>query len=133
MREPGGPEERPSAGSSSLILIVEDEVFIALEVQALLLNHGFRVLGPAPSVEQALALLAANKPDAAVLDVSLRGELVSPVAEALRRMRVPFVVTSAYDRPDRIAGEVLTGAPHLGKPTSDGALLRALESVLDRE
>lgn len=130
MREPGGPEGGPSGGSGSLILIVEDEYFVALEVQALLLSHGFRVLGPVPSVEQALALLAANSPDAAVLDVSLRGEVVSPVAEALRQMHVPFVVTSAYDQPERIAGDVLSGAPHLGKPTSDAALLRALRQVL---
>lgn len=101
MNEPGWPGNRPSGRPAWLVLVVEDEVFIAMEVQAVLIDHGFHVLGPVPSVEEALDLLASQTPDAAVLDVSLRGELVSPVAEALRRMDVPFVVTSAYENPER--------------------------------
>lgn len=129
MSEPGWPERHPSGQSACLILVVEEEVFIALEVEAVLLDHGFRVLGPAPSVDEALDLLASPTPDAAVLDVSLRGELVSAVAEALRRKHVPFVVTSAYEHPEHVAG-VLAGAPHLGKPTDGHALLEALRGLL---
>jgi DNA-binding response OmpR family regulator len=130
MLEAEGRRNGPSPHGEALVLIVEDEVFIALELQDVLLSEGYLVLGPAPSVEQALALLAATTPDAAILDVSLRGELVSPVAEALRQKQVPFVVTSAYDNPERLAGAALAGAPHLGKPTSAEALLRALRQVL---
>ena len=63
----------------------------------LLEGHGYRVLGPASTVAEALRLLAAERPDVALLDVNLRGETVTPVAEALRTRGVPFVLASAYE------------------------------------
>ena len=61
----------------------------------------------------------------ALLDVNLRGELVTPVAEALRARGVPFVLTSAYDRA-QLTAEVLAGAPSVGKPVNVRRLLAAL-------
>jgi hypothetical protein len=61
----------------------------------------------------------------ALLDVNLRGEMVTPVAEALRARGVPFVLASAYDRA-QLTAEVLVGAPTVGKPTSVRHLLAAL-------
>ena len=88
------------------------------------------MLGPAATVAEALRLLAAEAPDVALLDVNLRGEMVTPVAEALRALGVPFVLASAYDRSDLAAAE-LAGAPNLGKPTSDSRLLAALAQVIE--
>jgi len=56
------------------ILIVEDEFLFVME-----LDNGFQVLGPAANVSTALTLLRAERPDAAVLDVNLAGEWVTPV------------------------------------------------------
>jgi two-component system, response regulator PdtaR len=64
-------------------------------------------------------------PDVALLDVNLRGELVTPVAERLRALGVPFVVASAYDGA-RLAELGLGGAPAVVKPASERALLAAL-------
>jgi hypothetical protein len=47
-----------------LALIVEDEFFIAMALEALLTSHGWRVLGPALSIEDALLLLRTKRPDA---------------------------------------------------------------------
>ena len=55
-----------------------------------------------------------------------RNELVTPVAEALRARNVPFAVSSAHDMPERFGGEVLAGAPNVGKPASERRLLAAL-------
>jgi DNA-binding response OmpR family regulator len=129
VRQPERPPARDT-GKSRLILVVEDEVLIALEVEAVLLEQGFLVLGPATTVEAALTLIAKHQPDAAILDVNLRGELVSPVAEALRYRGVPFLTTSAHGHPDQVAGAVLAGVPHLGKPTSSVTLLTALRTLL---
>ena len=88
-------------------------------------THGFRVLGPATTVAAALRLLDGAAPDVALLDVNLRGEPVTPVAEALRARGVPFVLVSAYDRA-QLTAEVLAGAPNVGKPTNVRRLLAAL-------
>jgi two-component system, response regulator PdtaR len=121
--------ERAPAGP--LVLVAEDEFLLALELELLLEGHGYRVLGPAATVAEALRLLAAATPDVAVLDVNLRGETVTPVAEALRASGVPFLLASAYDRSD-LADPVLAAAVNLGKPTSDGRLLAALAQAVGR-
>jgi two-component system, response regulator PdtaR len=109
-----------------LVLVVEDEFLIAWDLEYLLRRHGWRVLGPAGSVAEALRLLEGEEaPAVALLDVNLRGEPVTPVAAALRDRGVPFVLASAYDRLD-LAAPVLAGAPNVGKPTDEARLLAAL-------
>jgi CheY-like chemotaxis protein len=116
--------ERPPRGP--LVLVVEDEFLLAMDLALLLERHGWRVLGPAATVAQALHLLDGGSPPAvALLDVNLRGELVTPVAAALRARGVPFVLASAYDRLDLVA-PALAGAPNVGKPTDEARLLAAL-------
>lgn len=115
-----------------LVLVVEDEFLIALDLTYLLQRHGFRVLGPAATVVAALRLLEQGAtPDVALLDVNLKGELVTPVAEALRARGVPFVLASAYDRA-QLSAEVLAMAPNVGKPTSERRLLAALAQAVER-
>lgn len=96
-----------------------------MDLEHLLVRHGYRVLGPAATVAEGLRLLAGELPDMAVLDVYLHGEMVTPVAEALRARGVPFVLATAYDRA-QLTAEVLVGAPTVGKPTSMRHLLAAL-------
>ncbi len=92
------------------ILVVEDEFLIAMELDNTLRNAGYQVLGPVPNVSAALGVLAAERPDAAVLDVNLEGEWVTQVAEVLRAMFVPFILTSAYGAADLHAEPVLRNA-----------------------
>ncbi len=108
------------------VLVVEDDFLIALDLETTLERHGWRVLGPAPNVEEALRLLDAERPDVALLDINLGHETVTPVAVALRSLQVPFVLSSAFD-PTGVAGmEVLAGAPKVGKPASERRLLSEL-------
>ena len=44
---------------------------------------------------------------------------------------VPSVVASAYGRPELVGGDVLIGAPNVGKPTDEHRLLLALEQPLN--
>ena len=122
------PARVPPAGSL-LVMVVEDEALLALDLELTFLRHGWRVLGPALSVAEALDLLKTEKPDVALLDVNLRGELVTPVVEALRAMAVPFVLASAYSRPD-LEAAVLAEVPNVGKPTNERHLIAALATVV---
>ena len=116
--------------AADLVLVVEDEFLIAMEMKAVLLGAGYAVLGPAATVADALSLLEQWRPDAAVLDVNLGGERITPVAMALKRRDVPFVLTTAYWPADLANEPLLSGAVNLGKPTSPIRLLNALERML---
>jgi two-component system, response regulator PdtaR len=116
------PQPRPDG---RLVLVVEDELLIAMDLELLLQRNGWRVLGPAATVTEALWLLQGATPDVALLDINLRGELVTPVAEELRARGVPFVLASAYDDHE-LAVLALAKAPNVGKPTNERRLLAAL-------
>jgi DNA-binding response OmpR family regulator len=122
--------ERPPRGP--LVLVVEDEPLLAMDLELTLAQHGYRVLGPAGTVAEALRLLAGETPRAALLDLNLKGEMATPVAGRLRAMGVPFMLTTAYD-PARLTAAELAGAPSLGKPTSNRRLLTALAALLSTE
>jgi CheY-like chemotaxis protein len=110
------------------VLVVDDERLIALYDQDLLEGWGCTVLGPASSVAEALELLEADPPDAAVLDFDLGGESSEPIAEALRKVNRPFVVTTGYER--HHLGPCTAGARMLGKPVDAEALRSALTEML---
>ena len=127
---PLGQAEELLSSSGRVVLVVEDEFLIAMNFELLLQRHGWRVLGPAATVAEGLQLLADERPDVALLDVNLRGEPVTPVAEELRARGVPFVLASAYDH-HRLAPETaLAGVLNLGKPTNEGCLLAALAQAV---
>ncbi|WP_200937241.1 MULTISPECIES: hypothetical protein [unclassified Phenylobacterium] len=73
-----------------------------------------------------MSRLAVDRPDAAVLDVSLSGERVTPVAHMLLLMQVPFVL--AFLPPDLLNEPILATAQNLGKPTSADKLLAAMHA-----
>ena len=128
-RRPALATERalPKPGAAR-VLVVEDEALIALELMETLSAHGFAPIGPARSASEALALLARERCDAAVLDVTLGHETAEPVARALYARRVPFVVASGYEQ-SQLAQE-LRLAPFLRKPVDAQALIRQLKALL---
>jgi DNA-binding response OmpR family regulator len=69
------------------VLVVEDEALIGMLLEDELLEAGAEVVGPACSVKEALELIDQVAADgglsAAVLDINLEGETVSPVADRL--------------------------------------------------
>jgi CheY-like chemotaxis protein len=91
--------ERPPDLSGWRILVVEDEYLIAMDLADRLADLGAEVIGPAGSLAEALAIVAAegSRIDGAVLDVNLRNERVYPVADALVAHGVRFVFASGYD------------------------------------
>lgn len=125
---------RRQAGSQDealpLILVVEDEPLIALDLAGTLEEGGFSVLGPAFTVSSALTLLDGQRPDAAVLDVNLGREVVTPVAHVLHRAHVPFLISSARSWDGLPEDAVLRRAPRLGKPTPAARLVASLREML---
>jgi len=71
------------------IMILEDEPLIAVMMRDWLREMGCEIVGPADTVRGALALLEDHMIDAAILDVSLKGENCLPVADALGQRGIP--------------------------------------------
>jgi DNA-binding NtrC family response regulator len=116
--------------SGRRVLVIEDEMLVAMEFESLLQRQGCAVLGPAPTVDRALALLDHDRPDAAILDLNLNGESATAVAVALKTRGVPFVIVTGYGEAQSSEPE-LQGAPRVDKPVNHHALVRALARVLD--
>ena len=78
------------------ILIVEDEMLVAMNVEDMLLDLGHEVAGIASRLAPALALAKEAEIDAAILDVNLAGEQSFPVAELLDGRGIPFLFATGY-------------------------------------
>lgn len=110
------------------VLVVEDEMFIAMLVKELLSAAGYRV-HEAARVDEALAFLDTNAGvKAALLDINLNGEEVFPVARRLREMGVPFVFASGYGR-DGLPSE-FSKSEVLQKPYLPETLRSAIAGLL---
>src|SRR3954469_6352728 len=78
------------------VLVVEDEMMVAMYVEDLLTDLGFEVAAVATGLEQALPLARNGEFDFAVLDINLAGQLSFPVADELRKRGIPFLFASGY-------------------------------------
>lgn len=96
------------------VLVVEDETAIAMIFEEVLRDSGFDVVGPVSKLDAAISLARHEKLDAAVLDVTIRGGEVYPVADILKMRNVPFVLASGYG--EWALPEAYRGLPRLSKP-----------------
>ncbi len=78
------------------ILVVEDEMLIALLFEDILADLDCAVVGPALKISPALSLARTADIDAAILDVNLGGDSSFPVADILRQRGVPLIFASGY-------------------------------------
>lgn len=117
---PGMTVEAGPSLSDQHVLVVEDEAVVALELSRVLAAAGARVIGPAGTIEEAMALLDAHPIDRALLDVNLGGRPITPVATALRRQGIPFVYLTGYQEPE------VDDGPILRKPVPANVLIGAL-------
>lgn len=127
----GGPPRaaQPARIEGLRVLIVEDALLLALELEAGLTEAGAEVVGSAGDLEEAKRM-SALAVDAAVLDANLNGESVQPVAEALAARRVPFVFATGYGD-DKVMPQNFD-APVIRKPYDVTQVVAALAEVTGR-
>jgi CheY-like chemotaxis protein len=117
-----------SPSTDRRILLVEDEIFVVWLLEDMLTDLGCAIVGPASSVNQALAMIDAEAIDAAVLDVNLNGQMSYPIADALAARGVPFVFSTGYDK-DTLLDRYRT-FPGLQKPIQRSELSDTLAKLL---
>ena len=115
--------------TGSRILVVEDEYYLADDLRALIGRTGADVLGPVPTADQARSLIeGAERVDAVLLDINLRGSTAYELADQLRASDVPFAFVTGYDRsvlPARFAD-----TPTVHKPMNAEKLDALLATLL---
>lgn len=113
------------------VLVVEDEAFLAMDIEELLRQLDCEVVATASTVEAALAHVRRGGIDGAILDLNLHGASVLPVAEALAGAEIPFVLLTGYPRRESDPSP-LREARRIGKPFSVASLSVALAETLLR-
>lgn len=109
------------------ILFLEDEPIVAMSVEDMLADLGATVVGPAANIASALALVASESIDAALLDINIRGERSYPVAEALKARNIPVVFATGYGESGWVGAP---DAPVIDKPYARSQICEALSKAL---
>lgn len=123
--------QQDDGGAARRILVVEDEFLVADHIASTLEDLGYVVVGPVPTIEDALAVIANEPIDCALLDANLDGVSSSSIAEALIERGVPFIVCTGYGLLT-LAADILNTAPRLTKPFRNADLAATLGAALAR-
>lgn len=121
------PEARPS------VFIVDDHSFFRAGLRSVLIEHGFAVVGDAPTGQAALALIERRQPDVVVMDLAMPGmsgaEATREIARRFPSIAVLVVTVSTGE------GEVLEAleagaAGYLLKDAPPKEIVRAIETAV---
>jgi CheY-like chemotaxis protein len=116
-------------GKVRRILIVEDEVLVALQLQADLEDAGHLVVGPARSLAQGVQLAEQEDIDAALVDISLGRDSSVPIADRLLARSIPFAFATGY-ADSMMLPEHLRRIPRLSKPYAPQEVRRILDTLV---
>ncbi|MEO5372760.1 MAG: response regulator [Alphaproteobacteria bacterium] len=96
------------------VLVVEDELLVAMGIEMVLEDAGCLVIGPIARLQEAIEAARDAEMDVALLDVNLRGDEVYPVADILAERHIPFAFLTGYGPeilPTRYAGRRVLHKP----------------------
>lgn len=114
------------------LLVVEDEMLIAMQMSESLKEAGWTVMGPVATIEEANQLLErSGRPDAAILDVNLDGKTVYPLAETLQQQGVPILFCTGYETLD--AGNRFEDCEKIRKPANAAQLIGAVLIAIEKQ
>ncbi len=111
------------------ILLVEDNMMIALDTEETLLSLGVARVDTASSNDAALAIIDGAAPEFALLDFNLGGETSEPIARVLDQRGVPFAFATGYGEVEALTDEYAHSVCILQKPYSRDDLRRAMGQV----
>jgi DNA-binding NtrC family response regulator len=109
------------------ILIVEDEVFIALMIEEMVREIGYEVSGTVHNIAMARQEFAKKNFDAVLLDISVGGRRDPETADFLLKAGVPFAFVTGYDYLVEPRHEKI---PVLQKPFVPAQILSLLEKLV---
>jgi two-component system, response regulator PdtaR len=128
-----GTASQAHAGSPDRILIIEDDLLVASQMEAALTDAGLDVIGVVMTGEEALELASAQPPDLAIVDIRLAGDRdgVDTALELFRSHGIRCIFASAYsDHESRRRAEPAAPLGWLQKPYTMGSLTALVRAAL---
>ncbi|NTU80752.1 MAG: response regulator [Chloroflexales bacterium] len=117
------------------VLIVEDELLVAMDARALLTSHGYDVAAVAASGGEAVSQALSLRPDLVLMDIRLRGEMdgITAAAQILTHHSVPVIYLTAFADDDTLL-RARTTAPYgyLVKPFDESTLIASITMAVER-
>jgi CheY-like chemotaxis protein len=86
------------------ILVVDDEILIAFDIEATLLEAGAEGVFVCTTLSEALAAAASENVSVATLDIRIGRETSEAIAAILAERGIPFIFYSGQNLPDEIRG-----------------------------
>lgn len=115
------------------VLLVEDDWIIAKEIACSLQDFGFELAGQFDNGEDALANMAALKPDIILLDIGLSGELdgIETAKKIKKEFSIPYIfLTAQADMSTLNKAKITEPSAYLVKPVSTETLYSTIEIIL---
>jgi PAS domain S-box-containing protein len=128
-------EAGPIMAANPAIMIVEDEVVVAMELQEALRAMGYRVSAIVSSGEEAISKVDKTPPDLILMDIKLDGKLdgIETAGRIHERHDIPVIYLTAYaDENSLNRAKVTEPFGYLIKPTSERELRTTIEVSLYR-
>ncbi|HOK03590.1 MAG TPA: PAS domain S-box protein, partial [Spirochaetota bacterium] len=124
-----------SLSSGKRVLIVEDQIIIALNLEQVLTQLGYRVAGIVTTGEESIEFVRREAPDIVLMDIMLAGELDGiSAAEIIRKnFEVPIIYLTAHTDGNSLGRANLTGPyGYIVKPIDERDLYTSIEIALHR-
>lgn len=110
------PAEEDAGPLGRRVMLVEDNLLIAMDAEDQLRRLGATEVDVASSVQTALQIIARTPPDIALLDMNLGRETSFPIADALAARGIPFVFATGYGEasafPERFRQSAVVKKPY---------------------
>jgi two-component system, response regulator PdtaR len=124
--------ETPS-DSNDRILIVEDDLLVASEMEATLCDAGFEIVGIATTSKEALRLAQTESPILAVMDIRIAGDRdgIDTALELFRSQGIRCIFASAHsDHDSRLRAQPAAPLGWLQKPYTMASLTEMVRAAV---
>jgi len=115
------------------ILVVEDEIIIARELEARLQEIGYEVVGIAATGAEAIALAEEEHPDVVLMDIVLKGDMdgIEAATHIRSDFRIPVIYLTAFtDKATLARAQATQPYAYLVKPFAERELYANIEMAL---
>lgn len=121
-----------SVGYMAKILIVEDQIITAMDMQMKLEDAGYEISALISFGEDVAMSVKSLKPDVVLLDIGLAGKMTGiEAAESIAEYNLPIIFLTAFtDKNSMILAEKINPSGFIAKPIIDNKLLAAIEKAL---
>ena len=122
------------ANFSLNILIVEDDLALALNLEVIVEEMGYNVIGRVDNSAEALELILTKKPDLILMDIDIKGDLSGlQIADKIKHLAIPVIFTTSHDSQEYFdKAELTNNIGYLVKPVHKFTLLSTIETAFKK-